>query len=107
MSAEDTEHLAWLNQQLTHVGKHANDLRKDIKNGVYVIEVLQLLTGKHVGKFNGDPKFAMHRIENWKVVLNFAGQNGVDVGGLSPEALHNTDGAQISRLMAAMVAEFG
>jgi len=50
---------------------HINDLQKDLKDGVLLINLLEIISGKSIGRYNRHPKVPNQKYENNAIAIDF------------------------------------
>ena len=61
----------WANEHLKTVNKHLNDLEYDFADGLRLIALVEVLSGKKFTKFNRRPNFRTQKLENVTMCLKF------------------------------------
>ncbi len=61
----------WCNEQLKLREIVVDDLNGDLQSGVNLIALLEVLSGKKVGRYNKKPRIHAQRMENVELCLNF------------------------------------
>lgn len=61
----------WCNVHLKDRGYHIDDLRKDFVNGINLIQLMEILSGKSVGRYNKHPRVPMQTMENCSIAIDF------------------------------------
>ncbi|XP_025833644.1 filamin-A isoform X1 [Agrilus planipennis] len=61
----------WANEQLKTVQKHIGDLETDLSDGLRLITLIEVLSGKKLPKHNKRPAFRSQKLENVSVALKF------------------------------------
>ncbi|KRZ11906.1 Microtubule-actin cross-linking factor 1, partial [Trichinella zimbabwensis] len=79
---------AWLNRLLERKSKKINDLFVDLKDGILLLNVLELLTGKQLKPDQG--LLRIHHVQNVSKVLDFLTDEKVKLVNMRPE--HIVDG---------------
>merc|ERR1719272_891547 len=72
----------WLNNMLKNIGDgkaQVNDVKGDVKSGVYLIQVLAHLSGKKTPKYSKNPKMAVQFKDNWNALVAFMRNLGISV----------------------------
>ena len=64
------------------------DLEVDLSDGIALINLLEILSSKSLGKYNAKPKLRVQKIENAQFALKFLAQEGVKLVGISAEGLY-------------------
>ncbi|KRX18887.1 Plectin [Trichinella nelsoni] len=78
----------WMNRLLESRSKKVNDLFVDLKDGILLLNVLELLTGKQLKPDQG--LLRIHHVQNVSKVLNFLIEENVKLVNMRPE--HIVDG---------------
>lgn len=61
----------WCNEHLKKQGMLIDDLAMDFSDGIKLIVLLELLSGKKVGRYNKRPRVHAQRMENVEMALDF------------------------------------
>lgn len=61
----------WANEHLRTVNKHISDLETDLSDGLRLIALVEVLSGKKFTKYNKRPSFRTQKLENVTVCLKF------------------------------------
>lgn len=61
----------WANEHLKQVAKHIGNLETDLSDGLRLIALIEVLSGKHLPKHNKRPNFKSQKLENVSVALQF------------------------------------
>ncbi|XP_021363284.1 filamin-A-like isoform X15 [Mizuhopecten yessoensis] len=61
----------WANEHLKTVNKVLNDLEADLSDGLRLISLIEVLSGKQFKKINKRPNFRTQKLENVTMVLEF------------------------------------
>jgi len=68
----------WCNEFLKDRGMHINDLSKDLKDGVLLINLLEIISGKSVPqRWNRHPKVPTQKYENTAIAVDFVKAEGI------------------------------
>ncbi|ELR15268.1 calponin domain containing protein [Acanthamoeba castellanii str. Neff] len=77
---------AWINDYLKDRGMHINDLKTDLKDGVALLNLLEIISGKPIGKrWNKNPRVPNQKYENNQIAIEFVQAEGlklVNIGGV-------------------------
>jgi len=68
---------AWCNEFLKDRGMHINDLAKDLRDGILLINLLEIISGKSLGKYNKNPKVPTQKYENTGIAIEFVKNEGI------------------------------
>jgi len=58
---------------------HCTDLQKDLKDGVLLINLLEILSGKSLGKYNRNPRVPTQKYENTHIAIEFVKSEGIKI----------------------------
>ena len=61
----------WANEHLKTVNKHLIDLETDLGDGLRLLALVEVLSGKKFAKFNKRPNFRTQKLENVTMCLRF------------------------------------
>ncbi|XP_050519631.1 filamin-A isoform X3 [Diabrotica virgifera virgifera] len=61
----------WANEHLKTVSKHIGNLETDLSDGLRLITLIEVLSGKSLPKYNKKPSFRSQKLENVSVALKF------------------------------------
>lgn len=61
----------WANEHLKTVEKHIGNLETDLCDGLRLITLIEVLSGKRLPKHNKKPSFRSQKLENVSVALKF------------------------------------
>ena len=61
----------WANEHLKTINKGINDLEADLADGLRLIGLVEVLSGKKFRKVNKRPNFRTQKLENVTMVLSF------------------------------------
>ena len=61
----------WANEHLKHVNRNIADLEFDLSDGLRLIALVEVLSGKKFAKFNRRPNFRTQKLENVTMCLRF------------------------------------
>jgi len=61
----------WANEHLKTVNKHIANLETDLSDGLRLIALVEVLSGKRFRKYNKRPKFRNQKLENVTIALKF------------------------------------
>ncbi|CAH3943773.1 unnamed protein product [Pieris brassicae] len=59
----------WVNKHLKKVNRHVNDLFEDLRDGLNLISLLEVLSGEHLPRERGRMRF--HMLQNVQMALDF------------------------------------
>ncbi|XP_076061438.1 filamin-A-like [Oratosquilla oratoria] len=61
----------WANEHLKQVNKHIGNLETDLSDGLRLVALIEVLSGKKMHKHNKRPTFRSQKLENVSVALQF------------------------------------
>jgi len=61
------------------------DLQTDLKNGLSLVHLLEVISSKSLGKFNTKPSSRYHFLENNGIAVRFIKDEGLQLVGIGPE----------------------
>lgn len=61
----------WANEHLKTVNKHIENLETDLSDGLNLITLIEVLSGKKLPRHNKKPNFRSQKLENVSVALKF------------------------------------
>jgi filamin len=67
----------WVNEHLRQADTSINDLETDFSNGLKLISLLEVLSGKKMPRYNKKPNFRSQKLENVSIALNFLEAEGI------------------------------
>lgn len=77
---------AWVNGVLDKIHEKVSDITVDFSDGIRLIQFLELLSGKKLGKkLEQDPKSRIHKIQNVYLAINFTESLEVKPEGVAAE----------------------
>lgn len=79
----------WCNEHLAERGQHIDNLKEDLKSGLNLICLMEVISGKKLPKHNKHPRIAMQQLENLTIALNFIAAEGIKLVNISSEDLHD------------------
>jgi len=78
---------AWINDYLKDRGMHINDMKSDLRDGVALLNLLEIISGKPIGKrWNKNPRVPNQKYENNQIAVEFVKEEGlklVNIGGVA------------------------
>jgi filamin len=75
----------WANTFLKERLLKVDDLGKDLADGVLLINLLEIISGKTLGKYNKQPKIRTHQLENNMFALDFLKKEGIKLVNIANE----------------------
>jgi glutaredoxin len=71
-------------------GFHINNLQKDLCDGVLLVNLLEIISGKSLGRYNRHARIPPQKLENNALALKFLESEGIKLVNIGPEDI--TDG---------------
>lgn len=74
----------WCNEHLKARGYFIKDLKTDLSDGLLLINLLEIISGKSLGRYNKHPVVPYQKLENCNIAINFIQSEGlklVNIGG--------------------------
>lgn len=68
-------------------GKKIEDIQKDFGDGILLINLLEIIGGEDVAKYNRNPTLRIHKIENLNKALEYIRRKNVKLHGISSEEI--------------------
>mmetsp|Transcript_3193 Transcript_3193/g.5956 ORF Transcript_3193/g.5956 Transcript_3193/m.5956 type:complete len:312 (+) Transcript_3193:97-1032(+) len=67
----------WVNDELKYRGLFCKNLETDLKDGLKLINLIEVISGKKIGKYNKHPVIIQQKMENLNIALNFLVKEGL------------------------------
>lgn len=80
----------WCNEHLKKRGLFIENLQKDLCDGLKLINLVEVISGKSVGFYNKHPRIGIQKNENNAIALNFLVAEGIKLVNIGAEDI--TDG---------------
>lgn len=77
----------WVNSHLVKRGQKIGSLGEDLRNGVNLITLLEVIAEEKFGKFEKTPKMRIHNVENVGKALKFIHEHGVKLANIGAEEI--------------------
>jgi len=81
----------WANNFLVEKMMKIDDIGADLHDGLLLINLLEVISGKPLGTYNKKPKIRAQKLENTGLALKFLKDEGIKLVAIGPEDI--TDGA--------------
>jgi len=85
VSVQKKTFTRWANQFLSERMLKMTDLQEDLKDGLKLCNLLEIISDKSLGNFNRKPQLRYHFLENNGIALNFIKKEGLTLVGIGPE----------------------
>lgn len=96
----------WVNVMLKVRGMHVNDLDTDLKNGVLLINLLEVLSQKKIPVYNKHPRVPHQKYENNKIALDFIASEGIKLVNIGSEDITDGRGKLILGLIWTLILHY-
>eukprot|EP01087_Luapelamoeba_hula_P016612 TRINITY_DN5123_c0_g1_i1.p1 TRINITY_DN5123_c0_g1~~TRINITY_DN5123_c0_g1_i1.p1 ORF type:complete len:119 (+),score=18.06 TRINITY_DN5123_c0_g1_i1:34-357(+) len=76
--------MGWCNKKLSLRGMRITDMSKDFRDGVKLINLLEILSGKSLGRYNRSPRVPPQMYDNNGIAIAFVKSENlkmVNIGG--------------------------
>lgn len=75
----------WVNRQLEGAGLSIADLRTDLRSGLVLIKLMEVLSGSSIKtRYQKEPKMRVQQLENIKLVFDFMEDEGIKLVSVRP-----------------------
>lgn len=85
MDVQKKTFTRWCNQFLSERRLKIDDLQTDLKNGVLLTNLLEIISSKSLGKWNRKPTTRYQFLENNGIAIRFIKDEGLQLVGIGPE----------------------
>jgi len=96
----------WTNAKLAPRNMKVEKLTTDMCDGIALINLLEICTGKSLGKFNKKPTMKVQKIENVQIALNFLKKEGVKLVNIGAEDIVDGDEKLILGLLWSIILRY-
>jgi len=96
----------WSNTFLRYRKAKINDLETDLHDGILLIQLLEIISDKSLGKYNQTPKIKPQKLENLSAALKFIASQGIKLVGIGPEDIHDNNLKLILGLIWTLILRF-
>ncbi|KAL6631173.1 calponin homology domain-containing protein [Neocallimastix sp. 'constans'] len=97
----------WINNKLAMKGcKSITNLDTDLSTGERLIELLEIIGGESLGRYNKNPKLRLQRIENVNKALEFIKSRGVSLTNIGAEDIVDSNPKLILGLIWTIILRF-
>lgn len=77
----------WVNSHLVKRGLKISSLGEDLRNGVNLISLLEVISEEKFGRYEKTPKMRIHSVENVGKALKFIHEHGVKLANIGAEEI--------------------
>jgi len=78
----------WMNYFLSERLLKVDDLFKDLKDGIKLIHLLELISSKKLPKFEPKPRIALHELGNLNISLQFLKEEGLKLVNIDADDIN-------------------
>lgn len=78
----------WANEHLKNAGKTIGNLETDLGDGLRLIALIEVLSGKRLPKHNKRPTFRSQKLENVSVALKFLDDENIKLVNIGKSTSH-------------------
>eukprot|EP01087_Luapelamoeba_hula_P008601 TRINITY_DN215_c0_g1_i1.p1 TRINITY_DN215_c0_g1~~TRINITY_DN215_c0_g1_i1.p1 ORF type:complete len:474 (+),score=93.25 TRINITY_DN215_c0_g1_i1:114-1424(+) len=71
--------MAWCNEYLKDRGMHVADMSKDFRDGVKLINLLEIISSKSLGRYNKNPRVPTQKYENNGIAIEFVKSENIKI----------------------------
>jgi len=97
----------WINNKLKMKGyKSITNLDTDLSTGERLLELLEIIGGESMGRYNKNPKLRLQRIENVNKALEFIKSRGVNLTNIGAEDIVDSNPKLILGLIWTIILRF-
>lgn len=97
----------WCNDYLSERGMYVEDLKTDLKNGLLLINLLEILAAKPIGKrWNKHPVIQMQQFENLTLALEFIKSEGITLVNIGSDDIYDCNLRIILGLIWTLILRF-
>jgi filamin len=96
----------WANNYLLDRKVKINDLATDLGDGLMLIDLLEILSTKEVGKYNKKPRNKPQKLENLNMALIFISHQGIKLVGIGAPDIHDGNLKLILGLIWTLILRF-
>ncbi|KAK5582756.1 hypothetical protein RB653_004342 [Dictyostelium firmibasis] len=96
----------WANNILNKRNLHITDLFEDLRDGVYLINILEILTSEKSENYIVKPKNRLQQLSNVQLALNVIDRWGISLVNCRPEHLVDKNSKMILSLIWRLISKF-
>ena len=98
--------MAWCNSHLRKVGIQLKELDKDLRDGLALLKLLELISGDKLPPAERKGKMRIHKVANVDKGLKFIAEKGVKLAGIGAEGMIVFADILLSLSLAHLVVVF-
>jgi len=97
----------WCNDYLSERGMMIQDLKTDLKNGLNLCNLIEIISGKSVGRINKHPTINIQKLENIQLALDYITKvEGIKLVNVGAEDIHSGNLRIILGLIWTLILRF-
>lgn len=96
----------WVNTHLADKDLKIDDLSKDFSNGVLLIELIQIISGKKIKKWKKKPKMMAQKLENLNKALTFVKKEGITLVNIGANDINSGNTKIILGLIWTLILRY-
>lgn len=96
----------WANDEVKQRGMHINELKTDMADGIILVNLLEVLSGKSLGRYNKHPRIINQKLENIQIGLKFIADQGIKMVNIGAEDIHSGNMRLILGLIWTLILFF-
>lgn len=96
----------WCNDMLSSRGRRIENLKTDLKDGVNLINILEVCSSKSIGKFHKHPKIEFQKTENLMMAFDFMKNENIKLVNIGPEDILRGNMRLILGLIWTLIFEY-
>src|SRR6185312_15709816 len=77
----------WCNEHLKDRGYHINDMKTDLSDGIKLVNLLEIISGKSLGRYNKYPRVPAQKLENNLLSLDFLKKENIKLVNIGAEGM--------------------
>eukprot|EP00475_Leptophrys_vorax_P014943 TRINITY_DN2120_c0_g1_i1.p1 TRINITY_DN2120_c0_g1~~TRINITY_DN2120_c0_g1_i1.p1 ORF type:complete len:458 (-),score=151.57 TRINITY_DN2120_c0_g1_i1:86-1459(-) len=106
VAIQENTFLRWCNDMLSERGRKIENLKTDLKDGIALINILEVASKKSLGRYNKHPKIEAQKAENLILCFNFLKQENVKLVNIGHEDLMGGNLRLILGLIWTLILEY-
>jgi len=78
----------WMNTHLSDRDLEIKELNEDLQDGLKLIQLLEIISGKRIKKYKKKPQNKLQKIENLNIALKFVKKEGLTLVNIGAEDIY-------------------
>lgn len=79
----------WCNDELKKRGFTITDIKNDFKDGVLLVNLMEVISGKSLGRYNKHPRIINQKLENLNIALAFIKSEGIKLVNVGSDDINS------------------